>query len=453
MIRPDLPSTRLPVLLAGSALGALVASLSAGPYSATLNDPTNPYDAPVPGFLGPNGRGKARLNTYLVDDNDLPIYENPDNYVNPVFFGWADNVVDYRPSDVVSSSFSNASLALGPVTGDNWDVVSLGDLTTDQISAGTPPGSITVTLAKPIRNLSGADFVIFENGHIAQYNQGGAGIGGIFGELAYVEVSDGGTTFVRFPSASLTPASVGPYGSLNPTDIHNLAGKHVNAGGDSWGTPFDLDPVGLQQITHIRIVDIPGNGAFLEAAGHPIHDAWFTWGSGGFDLEAVGSISTAMTYAQWPQLEALDPAQRGEADDPDGDGLPNLLEYAFARVPGVADAEGAAPGCAMVADGSGRHVEFQFLRDERLTDLSYEVQAADALSNNTWATLAVSSAGGPVEAATGYSPVITETSASEITGVGVVRKVTVRDTQAPPAAGQRFFRVKVSQLPTGGTAP
>lgn len=431
-------------LIVGSVLGTWLPSLSAGPYSAALNDPANAYDAPVPGFIGPDGSGKARL-----WNGDY--YENPDNYVNPVFFAWADNVVAYSPADAVS--FDDPSLALGPVTGDNFDVVSLGDLTAANISANVSPGSITVTLAKPIRNLSGADFVIFENGHIAQYSQGGAGIGGIFGELAYVEVSDGGTTYVRFPSASLTAASVGPYGSLNPTDIYNLAGKHLNAGGDSWGTPFDLAQVNMQQITHIRIVDIPGSGAYKDFSGNPIYDAWHTFGSGGFDLEAVGAISTSMTYGEWKLLGLLDPAQNGEADDPDGDGLSNLLEYAFARVPWAADAQGAAPSCAMVTDGGGTHAEFRFLRDERLTDLSYEVQVADSLSNNTWTAIALSTAGGPVLAAQGYNPVIAETSASRIAGVGVLRNVTVRDTMPAPLTGKRFFRLKVSQLPTGDPQP
>ena len=436
-------SHRVQALRVGSALGALVASLSAGTYSAALNDPANAYDAPVPGFIGPDGIGMARLWNGLA-------YENPANYVNPVFFGWAESVAAYSPSEL--TSFADASLALGPVTGDDFDVVSLGDLSSDQITAHAPPGSITVTLAKPIRNLTGADFVIFENGYLATHYQGGAGIGGIFGELAYVEVSDDGVNFKRFPSASLTASAVGSYGTLNPTNIHNLAGKHLNSGGDSWGTPFDLAEVGLAQITHIRLVDIPGSGAFKDTAGHSIYDAWLTWGSAGFDLEAVGSISTAMTYAQWPQLASLPQDQIGESDDPDGDGLPNLLEYAFARMPGVADAAGAAPTCVMVTEGGARHAELRFLRDERLTDLSYEVQVSDSLSNDAWTTIAASSAGAPVVAASGYNPAIVETSASGIASIGVVRQVTVRDTLAAPRAGKRFFRVKVSQLSTGGTA-
>jgi len=57
----------------------------------------------------------------------------------------------------------------------------------------------------------------------------------------------------------------------------------------------------------VRIVDVPGSGDFVDdadtclapntgpdwtnyVAPHPIYDQWPTWGSGGFDLEAVGVL-------------------------------------------------------------------------------------------------------------------------------------------------------------------
>ncbi|RYD32012.1 MAG: hypothetical protein EOP87_13630, partial [Verrucomicrobiaceae bacterium] len=196
----------------------------AGPYSAGLNDPTNVHDAPVPGFTGPHGAGKARI----PDGNDG--FQNPGNRVNPLFFAWASDYSDYLRSDS-DTGFGDPSYALGPVTGDNFDVVSLGDLTAAQLTAGNAPGTITLRFAKPIRDLSGADFVIFENGFISAHNTGGTGIGGVFAELAYVEVSADGVNFHRFNPVSLTPSPVGGYGTINPTNVHNLAGKHANAYG------------------------------------------------------------------------------------------------------------------------------------------------------------------------------------------------------------------------------
>lgn len=415
---------------------ALALPLTAGPYSAALNDPSNPHDAPVPGFMGPHGAGMARLATGFFDEFGDPVFENPANYVNPLFFAWAGTAADYQASEFVSVAYSDSSLALGPVTGDNFDVVSLGDMTPAAIAGGSPPGTITLEFVKPIRNLTGADFVIFENGHIAQFDQGGAGIGGLFAEFAFVEVSADGTNFVRIPATSLTAAAVGGYGSLDPSNVHNLAGKHLNAYGKSWGTPFDLAASGLPQITHIRLVDIPGNGAFHDSSNHPIYDAWKTFGSGGFDLEAVGAVSTSMTYAEWPALANLAPEDQGPNADPDKDGMPNLLEYAFATVPWMPDA-----AVQTIAMNNG-HAEITFRRDERLTDLVYEVQASSTMAANDWTTIATSSGGALFQGANGHSPVISETSADPIQSIGVIRKSTVRDTAS--GTGRRFLRVKVT---------
>jgi len=425
----------LVVLTAG-----LLPSAAAGPFSAALNDPSNPHDAPIPGFLGPHGVGKARL--YLGLDNETfePIYENPDNFVNPLFFDWATRVSDYHRSDG-GTFYSDPNFALGPVTGDQFfEVVSLGDLNATRIAAGDAPGSITLQLARPVHNLTGADFVVFENALIAGSNTGGVGAGGVLAELAYVEVSAEGSHFIRFPATSLTPAAVGEYGSIDPTKVFHLAGKHVNSYGNSWGTPFDLAQVGLDRITHIRLVDIPGNGHFLDQAGRPIYDAWLTQVSGGFDLDAVGAISSKITYDEWPPLEILDPSERGPSDDPDGDGVPNLLEYAFASLPWQADSTSAP-----VLEIIGNAAELRFRRDERLSDLTYEVQISGALEAAGWTTIASGTAGGPLAALAGHYPEISESAASEITGIGVVREVRVKDPF--PAAGnpQRFFRVKITR--------
>jgi hypothetical protein len=423
---------------------------SGGPYSAALNDPDNPFDAPVPGFTGPHGAGKARLVTGL-DDEGEPLLVNPGNFVHPLFFAWADEVADHVPSEFVTADFNDPLFALGPVTGDNFHVVSLGDMTAAQIDNGDPPGTITVRFAKPIRDLTGADFVVFENALIAESNESGAVAGQVFGELAYVEVSADGENFTRFPAESLIAAAVGGYGSINATDLRNLAGKHNNAGGESWGTPFDLAQLGISEIQYIRLVDIPGSGAFTDHAGRPIYDPWKTFGSGGFDLEAVGAISIGMTYGEWPQLETLAADKRGEADDEDGDGIANLLEYAFGRLPGFPEGGENLPLCRMIDVDGQAHGAIEFVRDERLTDLVYEVQVSPSLAESGWTTIALSSGGGAVQAADGHNPVISETSASPLASIGVLRKVSVRETLSAAVNPRRFFRVKVSISSTPGS--
>lgn len=270
------------VLTGGSALGS---SFSGGTY-----DPGK-IDSGIPGFVGPDGLGVV----------------SPNNSVNPIFKGWATGFINYEPAPGVLPQWQTPERALGAVTGTFNDIVSLGELTAEQITDGVSPGQITLTFDVPIRNGKGADFAVFENGF------GFAETGNLFAELAYVEVSTNGIDFVRFPSISLTPNPIAPQGQIDPTMVYNLAGKHVNNGvifpdgsfvQSSWGTPFDLDVlsdfplvqsgvVNLNSINFVRIVDIPGNGSFLDSEGRPIYDPWQTPipGSGGFDLEAVGVIN------------------------------------------------------------------------------------------------------------------------------------------------------------------
>ncbi len=251
------------------------------------------YGAPdpgIPGFVGPDGDG-------------LCLDLGANNYLNPIFKQWASTVIDYSPANQdIQVPWTNPTKALGPVTGDNFDIVSLGDLTLEQLMQGEKPGSVTLGFDLPIANGDGPDFAVFENGFISL---GGAGVAGeIFAELGYVEVSTDGITFVRFPCISLTPNLVGGYGTVRAVDVYNLVGKHCNAYGYSWGTPFDLDDlvglpevvngsVDLNNINYVKVVDIPGCGFFKDSEGRPIYDAWLTWGSGGVDLEAIGVINTA----------------------------------------------------------------------------------------------------------------------------------------------------------------
>ena len=186
--------------------------------------------------------------------------------------------------------YGNDSLVLGaPGTGGAseivYDVVSLGD-----------GGKATVTFASPIFNGEGPDFAVFENGfgidsdttHTLH-----------FLELAFVEVSSDGEHFFRFPAVTYVPydSQLGGYGGINPSLIHNFAGKYDQF----YGTPFDLDDVednallDKNHVTHVRVIDVVGcikpEYATYDSEGHIVNDPWFTSNEkGGFDLEAVGVI-------------------------------------------------------------------------------------------------------------------------------------------------------------------
>ncbi|MHC4326053.1 MAG: DUF4465 domain-containing protein, partial [Planctomycetota bacterium] len=245
--------------------------------------------------------------------------QDPNAVINPIFRGWATEVVSYQPAPGLDSQWTDSSMTLGPATGDKLDIVSLGDLTQEHIDQGMAPGQITLYFEESIRQGKGYDFVVFENGFISNANWGNGSLAGqMFAEFGYVEVSSNGNDFVRFPPVSLIPEPVGLYGTVEISEVYNLAGKHPNAYGICTGTPFDLqeivnDPdvvaglVDVNDIRYVRIVDIPGSGVFYDEAmlsmdpgswpaldfyqnSHPIYDAWPTFGSGGLDLEAIGVL-------------------------------------------------------------------------------------------------------------------------------------------------------------------
>ncbi len=313
------PARRLKRLVGGTLLAAATAA-AAGPWSGP-EDVLHPEDPAIPGFTGPAGPGVVA----------------PPNRVNPEFVFFADRVLAYEPAPGVDPEFADPERALGPPTGTYDDTVSLGELGSEEIAAGLPPGSIVVGFPAPIADGPGPDFAVFENG----FRVGS----GFFGELAAVEVSSNGVDFARLPGRSLTPAPVGPFGLIDPTEVSGFAGKHTNAGGLSFGTPFDLadlrdHPLVLagrldpSRVVRVRVVDLPGSGDFSDAAGEAVYDPWPTAGSGGFDLEAVGVLHTT--------------ACANGVDD-DGDGAVDLLD------PGCRDPAWPteAPACENGTDDDG----------------------------------------------------------------------------------------------------
>lgn len=202
-----------------------------------------------------------------------------------LYRGWvnvADTSVYYNGTN--KASFGYPSIALGQAHEDSYDVVSLGD-----------GGIATLTFDRPIKNAQGPDFVIFENG-----------FSDTFLELAFVEVSSDGERFVRLPAVSLTQTNtqVGGFGSLDPTNIHNFAGKYRQG----YGTPFDLQDIidssniDLNNVRFVRVIDVVGNidntYATYDSQGNKVNDPWPTaFHSCGFDLDAIGVINTADTFS------------------------------------------------------------------------------------------------------------------------------------------------------------
>ena len=143
-----------------------------------------------------------------------------------------------------------------------------------------------VVLRVDVADGPGPDLAVFENG----FSDG-------FLELARVEVSSDGTTFVPFPGVSRTEEPVGAYAPLDPSLVHGFAGTWRQG----LGTAFDLGllhqhplvragQVDLQRIRFVKVVDLVGDGSELDAMGRPVYDPFPTVGSAGFDLDAIAVL-------------------------------------------------------------------------------------------------------------------------------------------------------------------
>jgi hypothetical protein len=221
--------------------------------------------------------------------------------------GWAIAFQDYNAGLEVDTQFQTPAKALGfPGDSDGsgqgfvFDIVSLGR-----------GGDITLRFSPGITNGQGNDFAVFENS-----------ITDTFLEFAKVEVSSDGQNFFAFPAFSLVPAPVGGFGSVDTTDVEQLAGKYRRG----FGTPFDLEQLtgyaqlDLSNVRYVRLRDVVGDAtaandltpqALAEWLGLPlgdlpmalidvvnaapavIYDPYPTVGSAGFDLDAIGVLASA----------------------------------------------------------------------------------------------------------------------------------------------------------------
>ncbi len=198
------------------------------------------------------------------------------------FIAWAKTCTVTRGwQDAADQSLGTATVGVddnGTLKANDNPVVSLGD-----------GGIAILTFSNSIKNGAGNDFAIFENGFADN-----------FLELAFVEVSSDGINYTRFPATSNTQftTQIGAFDPLDCTKLNNLAGKYRA----NYGTPFDLEEIknapglNVNAITHVKIIDVIGSIttplATLDMNNNPVNDPYPTaFGSGGFDLDAVGVIN------------------------------------------------------------------------------------------------------------------------------------------------------------------
>ena len=223
----------------------------------------------------------------------------PAQFPGPV--GSPNSTAIHKDSSIFNTWASGCIVSRGwqDIADENLGITDAGEAVNGTGKAGENPvvslgdgGYAILTFSKAIRNGPGYDFAVFENA----FND-------FFLELAYVDVSSDGVNYIRFPAHSHTSytTQIGPFDEAgDATKLHNLAGKY--RGG--YGTPFDLNDLegspnlNLQAITHVKITDVVGcisaPFARYDSNNSPINDPYPTpFGSGGFDLDAVGVIHSA----------------------------------------------------------------------------------------------------------------------------------------------------------------
>ena len=155
---------------------------------------------------------------------------------------------------------------------------------------------------------------------------------------------------------------------------------------------------------------------------------------GGVIAAAPGTatVTITMAYTVWKNgkftaAELLDPAISGDLADPDHDGIPNVLEYAFGTEPKIANVTNLPVG-AIQNIGGTNYLTLTFRRSPTAGDLTYTPQSGAPIG--TWNGVPVQ-VGVPVNNGDG------------------TQTVTFRDSvpTTQPGVTQRFMRLQVTRSP------
>lgn len=119
-------------------------------------------------------------------------------------------------------------------------------------------------------------------------------------------------------------------------------------------------------------------------------------------------------------LPATASSTNGPAADPDGDGIPNALEYALGLNPNVASTAGL-PMFSFVSDAGQTYGALTFTRVKAATDIDYLPSVRSALNSGAWTTL---------------------TDVVSVVDHGATETVTMRDAVSTTTNTTRFYQFR-----------
>jgi hypothetical protein len=138
------------------------------------------------------------------------------------------------------------------------------------------------------------------------------------------------------------------------------------------------------------------------------------------------------TYATWAARQTFTGGQNASAQNPDGDALNNLLEYALLGNPAI-NSPTEAPAYALQGIApAARYMSLAFPVRKFTSGLIYTVEASAALTG-AWAPIWTSTDG------------LSQAQVQSSTELADRTNVVIKDTAAISSGNKRFLRLKVSQ--------
>jgi hypothetical protein len=144
------------------------------------------------------------------------------------------------------------------------------------------------------------------------------------------------------------------------------------------------------------------------------------------------AVNLTDTFATWAARTTFPNGQNGATQNPDGDSLNNLLEYAFLQNPAITNTTNYPTFGSTEISPTTRAMTLQFPVRKFTTGITYSVQANNQLTG-TWTEIWNSSQG------FAHAQVLSAVDQSDRT------VVTIKDNTAIGAHPKRFLQVKVVQ--------
>ncbi len=161
-----------------------------------------------------------------------------------------------------------------------------------------------------------------------------------------VALSSNATSLKAGQTASLSFTLSEPSSTFASSSI-TLSGGTLSAFSGS-GTSYSAIFTPASNSIASGLVSVP-NASFSDSAGNTNSDGSDPDNSVSFVVDT--RLYEAWLTARFNSAQLVDPAISGPSADPDADGIPNLLEYAFAREPLTADSPAALPAVVIGLDG------------------------------------------------------------------------------------------------------